>query len=49
MSQRYYFTSYKLTASDTAIESTIEERNNILILLQDYYKHVKMKRYQNLP
>ncbi len=39
----------KLTTSDPDVESTIEDRDNILKLLRDYYKHVKMKRDQNFP
>ncbi len=39
----------KLTTSDPVVESTIEERDNILKLLRDYYKHVKMKQDHILP
>ncbi len=39
----------KLTTSDTMKEPTVTERDNILKLLRDYYKHVKMKRASNLP
>jgi hypothetical protein len=40
---------HKLTASDPKKEPTITERENILKLFRDYYKHVKMKRATNLP
>jgi hypothetical protein len=39
----------KLTTSDTTKEPTVTERENILKILCDYYKHVKMKRAANLP
>jgi hypothetical protein len=39
----------KLTTSDTTKEPTVTKSDNILKLLRDYYKHVKMKRATNLP
>ncbi len=38
----------KLATSDTTKEPTVTERDNILKLLHDYYKHVKMKRATNV-